>query len=236
MSTQQKTKIMLKKLKTQAELTEMSAAYFEAYPDEDTFLATQDGQFFTEKNKSQANSHAKSIDCKVITIQRLADQKTETGSQKTKEEGKNILDVLSDVSGLSKDEIKKTAQEVIDSKKAASKADEPGANQDDKAGQDEGLNEEKTAEADNTEKTPVDAPADETEQVLEVDGKQLNVGKVMEKPEYKWTMEKMADWMNEWDGEFDLKDDKPALWAKVKAHYDKLTEEAEELPENTQAE
>ncbi len=59
----------------------MSAAYFKAYPEEDTFLATQDGQFFTEKNKSQANSHAKAIDCKVITIKRDGRQESEAGSQ-----------------------------------------------------------------------------------------------------------------------------------------------------------
>jgi hypothetical protein len=45
----------------------------------------------------------------------------------------------------------------------------------------------------------------------------------VKKPEWKWTMEVMADWMNKHDIDFDLKDDKSALFAKAKAGFEKLT-------------
>lgn len=73
---------MSKKLKTQAELTEMSAAYFEAYPKEDLFLATGDGQFFTKANSSAAKSHAKAIKSELVEINR-------DGSKGNENEGSN---------------------------------------------------------------------------------------------------------------------------------------------------
>lgn len=48
----------------------MAAPYFEAYPKEDLFLATGDGQFFTKANSSAAKSHAKAIKSELVEVNR----------------------------------------------------------------------------------------------------------------------------------------------------------------------
>lgn len=201
----------MKKLKSKKELTEMAQAYFDSYPEVDVFYATPDGQFFTEKNKSAAKSHAIAIKAETVEIRKSEDKGT----------GKNILDVLSDVSGLSKEEIKKSAQEVIDKKKASEDAGKSPKGED-KPKQPE-ANEEKVGEADGIVKEPIEAKADGSENVLEADNQKAEKGDsnavqtVDEKPEWTWTMEKMADWLNANDVNFDLKDDKKTLWGRVKA-------------------
>lgn len=219
---------MSKKLKSKAELTEMSAAYFEAYPDEEIFLATPDGQFFTEKNKSQANSHAKSMDAKVVVIERV--EKAEVKELVVKPE-----DVKEAVAGAMLEAVTK----ITDEDTPPPAAPPQGG---DTAGSGE-ANEAIEVKADGTERvlevaTPSSKEATSSEgdtqgskeQVLDGDantpdpaGQSSQVD--IEKPEYKWTMEKMADWMNKTDGDFDLKDDKSTLWKKVKAHYEKITGE-----------
>lgn len=67
----------MKKQKTKEELIEMAQPYFDAYPDVEVFIATPDGQFFTEKNKSSAKSHAKSIDASPHEIRRNGGDKPE---------------------------------------------------------------------------------------------------------------------------------------------------------------
>lgn len=211
----------MSKNKTKEQLTEMAKAYFEAYPKQDVFLATSDGQFFTDANKSSAKSHAKSIDSELHVISRSGE----------KESGKNLLDVLSNVSGLSKEELKKTAQEVIDKKKAEANkrpltpADTSPEGEDQKKQSDAG--EAKVGEADGIVKEPIEAKPDGSENELNAKDSEAekdasnDVKTEIEQPVWTWTMEKMADWLNAKNVNFDLTDDKKTLWGRVKAELEK---------------
>lgn len=57
-------------MKSKKELTQESKAYFKAYPKEDAFLTTGDGNFFPASKASQAKSYEKQSKGKLITITR----------------------------------------------------------------------------------------------------------------------------------------------------------------------
>lgn len=55
---------------TNSELLRLSASVFEYYPEEDTLLATTDGNFFLPQADHHASNHAKAFGLEVVKISR----------------------------------------------------------------------------------------------------------------------------------------------------------------------